>query len=267
MRSMRAISWIWNRIVSVFSKVIVSRSPSCTRRRFFISTMCRRNSSRSRSYSRRSLMSSSVSLRMVAPRALQPRSAKPPSLRGSRERPRTRPGPPMHDVVSDGSADLVEALAESAGVALLCARQRLQPLADLLESLVAGGASEPGIHLGVLVGLALDRRLEGVGRRADRNARHRVADLGQEVEVTERVPGLTLGNGPEQRRDVGVALDVGLLREVEVAPVGLALSREGLLQVLVRLGAVQLGHGVLCVFVDRSGEPTPTVRRIRRTAR
>lgn len=60
-RSTRAISWIWNRMVSVFSNVIVIRSPSRTRRRFFISMMRRRNSSRSRSYSRTSLMSSSVS--------------------------------------------------------------------------------------------------------------------------------------------------------------------------------------------------------------
>src|SRR5918995_27776 len=170
MRSMRAISWIWNRIVSVFSKVIVSRSPSCTRRRFFISTMYRRNSSRSRSYSRRSLMSSSVNLRMVAPR-------------GVRKRPRTNSGAAAHRRVSASSAaaDLLEALREATGVALLRASQRLQPLADLLEALVAGGAGEPRVHLGVLVGLALDRRLEVVGRRADLRPRHRVADLREEV--------------------------------------------------------------------------------------
>src|SRR5947208_6761258 len=155
---MRAISWTWNRIVSVFSNVIVSRSPSCTRRRFFISTMCRRNSSRSRSYSRRSLMSSYVSLRMVTPRGGRRRGAAPDET----------PGPPAHRRVSASSdavaADLLEALREATGVALLRASQRLQPLADLLEPLVAGGAGEPRVHLGVLVGLALDRRLEvGVG--------------------------------------------------------------------------------------------------------
>src|SRR5262249_23731164 len=128
--------------------------------------------------------------------------------------PGETPGPPDANGVSRGSAaaaDLLEALREPAGVALLGASQRLQPLADLLQPLVAGGAGEPGVHLGVLVGLALDRRLEVVGRRAHRDARARVADLGEEVEVTEVVARLTLGDGTEQRRHVGVALDVRLL--------------------------------------------------------
>ena len=66
---------------------------------------------------------------------------------------------------------------------------------------------------------------------ADGDAGHRVADLGEEVEVTERVPGLALRHRAEQRGDVGVALDVGLLGEVEVAAVRLALAREGFLEV------------------------------------
>ena len=65
--------------------------------------------------------------------------------------------------------------------------------------------------------------------------------------MTERVPGLTLGDGTEEGGDVGLALDVGLLREVEVAPVGLALPREGLLQVVVGLAAFQIRH--CCSFV------------------
>ena len=63
------------------------------------------------------------------------------------------------------------------------------------------------------------------------DAGDRVADLGEEVEVTERVAGLALRHRAEQRGDVGVALDVGLLREVEVAAVRLALARERLLEV------------------------------------
>ena len=39
MRSARAISCTWNRIVSVFSNTIVMRSPSWMRRRRFISMM------------------------------------------------------------------------------------------------------------------------------------------------------------------------------------------------------------------------------------
>ena len=53
--------------------------------------------------------------------------------------------------------------------------------------------------------------------------------------MTERVTGLAFGDRAEQRGDVGVALDVGLLREVEVAAVGLALARERFLEVVVGL--------------------------------
>src|SRR3954452_12602484 len=143
-----------------------------------------------------------------------------------RARPRGRaPGP--HTPRNCGcSAEGLEALPEAAGVALLGAGERLEPLGDLLEALVAGRLGEAGVHLRVLVGLALDGRVEVVGGGADGDAGHRVADLGEEVEVTERVAGLTLRHRAEQRGDVGVALDVSLLREVEVAAVGLALARE-----------------------------------------
>ena len=90
-------------------------------------------------------------------------------------------------------------------------------------------------------------RLSAVAPTCD--AGHRVADLGEEVEVTERVAGLALRHRAEQRGDVGVALDVGLLREVEVAAVGLALARERLLEVLVGLGAVQVGHALVSLLV------------------
>src|SRR6188768_2486120 len=65
------------------------------------------------------------------------------------------------------SADGLQALREPAGVALLGARERLEPLGDLVKALVARGASKTGVHLGVLVGLAGDGRLEVVGGRAD----------------------------------------------------------------------------------------------------
>ena len=122
---------------------------------------------------------------------------------------------------------------------------------DLVEALVARGAGEARVHLGVLVGLALDRRLQVVGGRADRHAGHRVADLGEEVEVAERVAGLALGDRAEQRGDVGVALDVGLLREVEVPAVRLALARERLLEVVVGLWCRSGRASVLAFWVGR----------------
>src|SRR5690606_31079618 len=96
-----------------------------------------------------------------------------------------------------GSGELGEALREPAGVALLGACQRLEPLGDLGEALLAGGLREARVHLGVLVGLAGDRRLEVVLGGTDGLARDRVADLDHEVEVTERVAGLALRYGAE----------------------------------------------------------------------
>ena len=60
--------------------------------------------------------------------------------------------------------------------------------------------------------------------------------------MTERVAGLTLGHRAEERGHVGVALHVGLLREVEVTAVGLALAGERGLQVVVGLGSCRLRH-------------------------
>ena len=54
--------------------------------------------------------------------------------------------------------------------------------------------------------------------------------------MAERVAGLPLGDRAEEGGDVGVALDVGLLGEVQVPAVGLALAGERLLEVLLGLG-------------------------------
>src|SRR4051812_49932439 len=135
-------------------------------------------------------MSSTVSFLTVAPLscAHDPGDAAPGS-----HTPRT----------CDRSADVFEALREAAGVALLGAGEGLEPLGDLLEALVARRLGEAWVHLGVLVRLALDGRVEVVGGGTDRDARHRVADLGEEVEVAERVTGLALGHRAEQRGHVG----------------------------------------------------------------
>src|SRR5271155_5352352 len=64
-------------------------------------------------------------------------------------------GPP---VLGDG----LEPLREATGVRLLGLGQCPEPLGDLLEAFVPRRLGEPGVHLGVLVGLALNRRLEVV---------------------------------------------------------------------------------------------------------
>src|SRR5579875_1564701 len=101
----------------------------------------------------------------------------------------------------------------------------LEPLGDLFEALFASGLGEPRVHLGVLIGLPFDRRLQVVGCRPDPGTGDGIADLSEEVEMAERVTGLPFGDRTEQRSDVRVTLHVRLLREVEVTTVGLALTR------------------------------------------
>src|ERR1700677_4381628 len=137
-------------------------------------------------------------------------------------------------------------------MALLDPGQRLEPLGHLVESLVTGGAGESGGHLRVLVGLPFDGRLEVVLGRPDRDAGHRVADLTEEVEVTEGVAGLPFGHRAEEGGDIRVALDVGLLGEVEIATVGLALAGKRLLEISLRLAVFQCGHGVPFMVVTGS---------------
>src|SRR5579883_1232374 len=130
----------------------------------------------------------------------------------------------------------LEHLGEAACVALLGLRQRLEPLGDVVEALFARGLRHARVHGLVLVRLAGDRALQVLLGVADRLARRRVADLLEVVEVAVRVAGLAVGRLLEVAGDLGVALDVGDLREVEVAAVRLRLAGEGLLEVRMGLG-------------------------------
>src|SRR5664280_364216 len=136
------------------------------------------------------------------------------------------------------SGDRGQPFAEATGVALLRPGKRLEPFGDLVESLVACGAGKSGVHLGVLVGLALDGGLQIVLGRAHWYDGDRIADLAQEVEVSECVTGLAFRNRAEQSGDVGIALHIGLLGEVQVPAVGLALAGERLFEILLGLGVL-----------------------------
>src|SRR6267142_6586312 len=81
-------------------------------------------------------------------------------------------GPPRASEISDGfggvlARDLLEALGEAAGVRLLRLGQRLQPFRQLGEALVTRRLGHARVHLGVLVRLARDGRLEVRLRLAD----------------------------------------------------------------------------------------------------
>src|SRR5450755_1337404 len=123
--------------------------------------------------------------------------------------------------VNSVRAQVVEPLLEAACVRFFRARQRLEPLGDLGEPLLARRAREARIHLRVLVRLALDGGLQVRVRVADREARGRVADFLQEIEVAERMAGFGLGGVSEEPSDFRKPLDVRAAREVEIAPIGL----------------------------------------------
>ena len=74
---------------------------------------------------------------------------------------------------------------------------------------------------------------------ADGQAGGRVAYLLQVVQMAVGVAGFTLGGVTEQAGYVGVAFDVGLLREVEVAAVRLRFAGEGVLEILMGFGSIE----------------------------
>src|SRR6185436_16783690 len=117
-------------------------------------------------------------------------------------------------------------LRETARVRLLRLGERLEPLRELREALVTRGLRHARVHLRVLVRLAGHRGLEVQLGLADRLAGRRIADLLQEIEMTEGVPGLRIRRVLEQTGDVGKALDVRDTREVEVATIRLRLAGE-----------------------------------------
>src|SRR5260370_21024899 len=84
----------------------------------------------------------------------------------------------------------VERLLEAAGMRLPGLGERLEPVGDLVEAFLAGGAGHARIHVGVSVGLAGDRGLEVVAGRADRLSGRRGAPLFARFEMAVRVPGL-----------------------------------------------------------------------------
>ena len=141
----------------------------------------------------------------------------------------------------------VERLLEAAGMALLGLGQGLEPVGDFVEAFAARGLGHARIHVGVFVGLARDRGLEiGVGG-ADRLAGRRIAHFFQIFQMAMRMAGLAFGGGAEHGGDIVIAFDIGLLREIEIAAVGLAFAGEGVFQIFPGLGVFQGGHGrLLC---------------------
>src|SRR5579859_2941995 len=161
----------------------------------------------------------------------------------------TLPAAPLDlRVKAPRSAERVERLLEAARVGLLRLGEGLEPVGDLVEAFLAGGARHARVHVGVLVGLAGDRGLEIVAGDADRLAGRGIARLLEELEMAVGVAGLALGGRAEHGSDVVIALDVGLLREIEIAAVGLALASERGFQITLGLRAFERRHGRLLLM-------------------
>src|SRR5262249_6636612 len=148
---------------------------------------------------------------------------------------------------------------------LLCLRERLEPLRDVVEALFAGLLRHRRVHGLVLVRLAGDRGLEVLLGAADREAGRGIADRREILQVAVGVAGLSVCRLLEVAGDLGEALDVRLLCEVEVATIRLRLASERVLEVLVRLRSVEgLGHCLVSYFeLQRPQRP----RYVRSSAR
>src|SRR3972149_999754 len=113
------------------------------------------------------------------------------------------------------ASDLLQPLGEAARVRLLSLGQRLEPLGQLGETVVAGGFGKARVHLRVLVRLARDGRLEVRLGLTEGLPRSRVTDILQKVHVPESVAGLGVGRVLEEAGHVREALDVRHAGEVE----------------------------------------------------
>src|SRR5258706_16243786 len=117
----------------------------------------------------------------------------------------TEPPAPPPSVVLRSAAERLQALGEATCVRLLGLGQGLEPLGDLVEAFFPRRLREARVHLGELVGLTRDGRLEVLVGRADRLTRGRVADFLQEVHVPEGVSGLGLRGVAKETAYIGVA--------------------------------------------------------------
>src|SRR5258706_15864414 len=127
------------------------------------------------------------------------------------------------------STELLECSFETARVALLGFGERFEPLRNVCKALVASGFCEPWVHGLILVGLARNGALQVLLGIADRLPGGGVSDLLQKVEMAVGVAGFTVRGILEQTSNVGQALDIRDLREIEVTAGRLGRARKRVL--------------------------------------
>ena len=76
-------------------------------------------------------------------------------------------------------------------------------------------------------------------RCANRQASCRITNLLEVLEVTVRVPCVAFRSRTEDRRNIVIALDIGLGREIQIATIGLRLTRKRVFKISLGLAAFQ----------------------------
>ena len=120
--------------------------------------------------------------------------------------------------------EVVQRLLKAVGVRALSLGQGLEPVRYFVEALFAGALRHARVHVGVLMGLAGDRRLEVQRGGADGEPRRGIAARLQILEVTVRVARLAFGSRAKYRRYIVEALDVRLGCKVQIAAIGLRFA-------------------------------------------
>ena len=133
---------------------------------------------------------------------------------------------------------------------LLDLRKRLEPLRDILVSLVAHRLRHPRVHLRILVSLSCDRCGQVLVGIPNRLVRRGIAYALQIVEVAMGMAGLRLRGITKQPTDVRIASNVGLPCEIEIPPIGLGLSGKGVLEISMCLASLQVTHFFSCSWID-----------------
>ena len=137
------------------------------------------------------------------------------------------------------SADACERFLESVSVQTLSFGQGFEPVRNLVEVLVAGRLRHARIHVGVLMRFARNCRRQVYRRCANRQASCRITNLLEVLEEPVRVPCFAFRSRTEDRRNIVIALDIGLGGEIQIATIGLRLTRKCVFKISLGLAAFQ----------------------------
>src|SRR5664279_1869054 len=162
----------------------------------------------------------------------------------------------------------VERLLVAVRVRALGFGERLEPVGHFVEALGARDLRHARVHVGVLVRLAGNGGHQVLPARADRQPGRRIADaVLEELEMAVCVARLAFGGRAEQRGNVVLAFDVGLVREIQIATIGLRFACERVAQALLGLRSLESHDDLLMAMntplaTEASEPPNRSVSRL-----